>query len=325
MQTHTTNVRTSVFFFLFFLLNTKAYSQVTGSSSNSFVSISKNVQIKFRWLSDSISQHSAMLIPVKLPQCQKQFYMQFDLGAPYSMFYISKMKSIATKFPAAFKKSLTSDTLTNFKFRLGKHPVVARRLALRENGNAEINWNNEVEIIGTIGADFIDGKVLILDYPNNLLRVTDTVSPKMINSSLQDFVYARNSILLPAEIQRKKTMLFFDSGSSAYELLASKETCESLAIAGTSFVKHHVNSWGKQLTTYTVTTNEKIKIGGAILPILHATYVEGSSKSQLERMSKLGIGGMMGNKLFLHHVLLIDTRNKKFGVLTSKDLSVAND
>jgi hypothetical protein len=35
-------------------------------------------------------------------------------------------------------------------------------------------------------------------------------------------------------------------------------------------------------------------------------------------MLKLGIGGMTGNKLFLNYILIIDTRNKKFGLVAQK-------
>jgi hypothetical protein len=37
----------------------------------------------------------------------------------------------------------------------------------------------------------------------------------------------------------------------------------------------------------------------------------------VEQMKKIGIGGMTGNKLFLNHQLLLDTKNKKFGVFNS--------
>jgi hypothetical protein len=31
-------------------------------------------------------------------------------------------------------------------------------------------------------------------------------------------------------------------------------------------------------------------------------------------MLRMGIGGMTGNKLFLHYILVLDTKNKKFGL-----------
>jgi hypothetical protein len=35
-------------------------------------------------------------------------------------------------------------------------------------------------------------------------------------------------------------------------------------------------------------------------------------------MMQMGIGGMTGNKLFLNYTLVLDTKNKKFGLMASK-------
>jgi hypothetical protein len=43
--------------------------------------------------------------------------------------------------------------------------------------------------------------------------------------------------------------------------------------------------------------------------------MEGVSDSQVAQMMKMGIGGMTGNALFLDYILVIDTVNKKFGLV----------
>lgn len=58
-------------------------------------------------------------------------------------------------------------------------------------------------------------------------------------------------------------------------------------------------------------------IANTTLPLHSVTYIEGASSAQVERMLKAGIGGMTGNKLFLHYVLILDTKNQQFGVLSS--------
>jgi hypothetical protein len=42
------------------------------------------------------------------------------------------------------------------------------------------------------------------------------------------------------------------------------------------------------------------------------------STSKVEQMMQMGIGGMTGNKLFLNYKLVLDTRNKKFGLIHSR-------
>jgi hypothetical protein len=63
----------------------------------------KHFKVPFKWKGDSINgqweNYAAMLIPVKLDGCPKQFYMQFDLGVPYSLFYRNKLKAINNQYP----------------------------------------------------------------------------------------------------------------------------------------------------------------------------------------------------------------------------------
>jgi len=66
-------------------------------------------EVPFIWKGDSINgqweQHAAMLVPVKLEGCPKQFYMQFDLGAPYSVFYSNKLAAINSRHPLGMQLS----------------------------------------------------------------------------------------------------------------------------------------------------------------------------------------------------------------------------
>ncbi|MCH5715137.1 hypothetical protein [Niabella hibiscisoli] len=125
------------------------------------------------------------------------------------------------------------------------------------------------------------------------------------------------SVLLPAKINAKETLLFFDTGSSMFELLTNKETCLQLAESGAKPMQHQVKSWDRTLTANTYPSTACINIVGTKLSLQSVTYMEGASTSQVERMLKAGIGGMTGNKLFLHQVLILDTKNQQFGILSS--------
>jgi hypothetical protein len=280
--------------------------------------------ISFTWQGDSIHSkwepYAAMLIPVKLKNCHKLFYMQFDLGSPSSMFYKNKLKAIHLKYPKTALVIETDNKLNNYSFKANKMTIFAKEIAVKQFDSSTINWNdkNSIEIIGTIGADLIDGKVVIIDYPQKKLILSQDI-PAVLKSNLTltDFIYVRRSILLPATILGSKKMLYFDTGSSMYELLTDKKTCESLAIPNTSLLQSNVQSWGKILTANSLATNESVEISEQKIPIRYATYVEGVSNSQIQQMMKMGIGGMTGNKLFLNVKLILDTKNKKFGVISS--------
>lgn len=249
------------------------------------------IAVKFRWLADTVNHqtepYSAMLIPVKLKGCPKLFFMQFDLGAPHSLFYSSKLKAIIAKYPQ-------TDTAA---FSIAKGSSATP------------------EIIGTIGEDLIDGHILVIDYPRRNLSVTDTLTTRSLKSiPMSSFMLMNGSVLLPAKLNNKQAILFFDTGSSAFELLTSKAMTDQLKMAESPVTSYPVKSWGRTLTAHTVLTNDSLSMAGQMLPIKKATYIDGASDSQVQQMLKLGIGGMVGNKLFLSRVLLLDTRNKKFGI-----------
>ncbi len=294
-------------------------------SDNYLVLPAKTHTIKFYWQGDTINskweQHTSILLPVTLKNCPKQFFMQFDLGAPSSLFYKNKLVEIQAKYPKAIALNEKDDTLTNFSFKIYKMPLKARQIAVKQFDNSTINWaeKNSIEIIGTIGVDLIDGKIAIIDYPNQLLTISPEISEKIKSElPLTDFIYAQRRILLPAKVKGKPTVLYFDTGSSMYELLTDRKTAQSLAVAGGAIEQSKVKSWDKYLVVNTLVTNDSIEIGNNTIAIRKAAFIDGVNNSQVEQMMKMGIGGMTGNKLFLDYKMVLDTKNKKFGLIRSK-------
>jgi hypothetical protein len=289
--------------------------------ANQLILPSGPYSIPFTWLGDTVNgvwePHVALLIPVKLKKCPKLFYMQFDLGSPYSLFYGNKLAAIRTRYPKALRQHHSSGKLNNFSFSLGKMPVSAKEIVVKEFDQSGINWKNKarLEIIGTIGSDVIDAKVLVIDYPAEKLVIGGDIpaelQPKLM---LTDFLYARRSIILPATLQGKKTMLYFDTGSSMYPLLTDKTTAETLALPNTPLLHGKVRSWDTFRIANSLATSASIEIANVKVPLRFTTYIEGVSDSQVAQMMKMGIGGMTGNKLLLDYILVIDTANKKFGL-----------
>ena len=308
---------------LVFHYSTKAQS--APAVSNNELVLPANVKpINFYWLGDTINgkweQYTALLLPVRLKNCPKLFYMQFDLGAPSSLFYKNKLMAIQAKYPKAIQLKALEEKLTNFSFTIDKTLLLAKQIAMKQFDSSTVHWadNNSIEIIGTIGADLIDGKVAIIDYPNKQLIFSQTIPADLAAEiTLTDFMYVQRRILLPAKIKGKTTILYFDTGSSMYELLTDKKTAQSLAVDERVF-QSNVKSWDKYLTANTVATNDSIEINGCKIVLRNATFIEGVSNSQMEQMMKMGIGGMTGNKLFLTYKLILDTMNKKFALVGSR-------
>lgn len=277
--------------------------------------------IPFTWLGDTVNgvweSHTALLIPVKIKNCPKQFYMQFDLGSPYSLFYGNKLAAIRTRYPKALPPVDSSGNLNNFAFSLGEMSVFAKEIVVKQFDRSTINWKRKAspEIIGTIGSDLVDAKVFVIDYPGRRLVIGEEIPVELQSKlSLTDFIYARRTIILPAKLQGKKTMLYFDTGSSMYPLLTDKKTSEGLALPNAPLLKSKVRSWDTFRTANSLATSASIEIANVQVPVRYSTYMEGVSDTQVTQMMKMGIGGMTGNALFLDYILVIDTMKKKFGL-----------
>ncbi len=280
------------------------------------LSASKKYSIPFTWLADSVNgsiePHAAMLIPVKLPHCSQQFYMQFDMGAPNTVFYKNKLRVISEKYPSFDPLPDTAGSLQQITITVGKNKISINQAHLLEFGEKTIDWSaGKKEIIGTIGSDWLENRTVLINYPKQEMVLNYTVAAKLQNR-FTDFSYVQRNILLPAMIKGKKTMLYFDTGSSAFALLTSKETALSMAVAGAVASRYPVKSWGRTLYANSLVTADSVEMSQLKIPLHTVTYMEGASEEQVNRMLKLGIGGMTGNKLFLHSGLVLDTKNKKF-------------
>ena len=280
-----------------------------------------NHEINFTWGTDSINgqpdPYASLLIPVKLLNCPKKFYMQFDLGSPYSLFYADKLKAIAGKYRKSIQLADTSSKIFNTSFTAGNMKLTAKEIVVRQHGSLSIDWNDQsIEIIGTLGADLIENKVLVLDYPKRCLIIGDSIPQNLAaHLSLSSFMFAGRNTLLPAVIKGKKTFLYFDTGSSTFGLITDKPTFLSLANKDAILSSYPVKSWDRVMTANTAATSEHIEMASQQIPLQNVTWFEGASEAQVDRMMKMGMGGMIGNRIFLNSILVLDTKQLKFGIM----------
>lgn len=282
--------------------------------------------VPLHWKGDSLHNswepYSALLIPVKLPGITRTFYMQFDTGSPYTLFYRTELEAIQRKYPVLQGTNPLPDTVINMNLSIGSFTIQVKAAPVRnlqtpspDLSNKSSKHNNNPIIIGTLGADLIDNKVVIIDYRRQQLMISDTLLPaEQTAISLAPFIYTMRRILFPAVLKGNKTMLYFDTGSSAFELLTDKATCFQLGTDTLHPVQYTVQSWNTTLTANTLATDDSITLAGVPIPLRHITWMEGVHKTQVAQMMKMGIGGMTGNKLFINARLLLDTRNKLFGI-----------
>lgn len=281
--------------------------------------------IPFLWEATDLAgrrdPYGAILLPVTLPGETRTFALQFDLGAPTSLFYRGKLESIAqhcggclTLVPEPKGRA----SLRDYTFKLGDLPVTARRIGVRTVGDAGIDWDHPetIETIGTIGADLIDGRVAILDYPGGTLTLTRTVPERLaLPAQPPALAYKERRVLLSAILEGRETQILFDTGSSAFELLTDANSWARLARPGAANEVLPMKSWDRTLLAHRAPTDAKIELGGRSLLLGHVTYIEGTSFAQNLLMRWSGMGGMTGNRLFVDKVLVLDVPGGRYALL----------
>lgn len=273
-------------------------------------------KVPLTWQADNTNAYAALLIPVQLPGCDHNFFMQLDTGAPYSVFYKSKLMTIRERCEISIHEE--AGELQKFTFNIAGLGVEANTIKMTEHGSGKINWQDStINIIGTAGTDLLENKIVVIDYQKQLMLIADSMPAYFQNAPLAfgklDFEGRR--IMLPASINGNETTLMFDTGSSAFALLTSKSQWDELRIPKGNVQSFPVNSWSKTLTAHRANSMAKVELAEAAIPLGSVTYIEGMSSFQQLLMSFSGMGGMIGNKLLIDHTIILDLQSDKFAVL----------
>ncbi|MBX0291809.1 hypothetical protein K3G63_15260 [Hymenobacter sp. HSC-4F20] len=277
---------------------------------------------RFTWLADSTTKpttpHAALLLPVRLPGCPRTCYFQFDTGAPTSLMYGKALAALRGSYPGlAQALPAQADTLRNFQFGLGTGQVTARSIRVLDYGRAMLPADTtQPFIIGTLGTDVLEGRVLVLDYAQQRFTLEATVPDNLSRqAAFVPLQFTGRRVLLNATVQDEPRQLLFDSGSSAFSLLTSQDTWQTM-IQPSATVQHAaVNSMGRTLHAYTAPTPTAMQLGSVAVPFRTVTYIEGTSLKESLLMRFSGMGGMLGNEPFAQRTIILDTKGGRFGLV----------
>lgn len=268
--------------------------------------------LAIKWISNQDSEYAALLLPVKLDGISDTFYLQFDLGAHSTLFHEKALQSIIQKHP--FINDQIQSEKDPFRFQMGEVSV-SIAVVKRINYGKEINWTpSSTNIIGTLGSDILEHKVVVFDFKQHIIRFCNAFPKEITEESIQDFEFKKRKVMLNGKINEENTQFYYDSGSSAFELITDKKNWENLALEGAVEQTYQTNSWGKSLEVHNIASNSIIKFGEEEILLDEVTYIEGTSIVQNLLMYFSGMGGMIGNKLFIDKTLILDARNRKFAV-----------
>ena len=286
--------------------------------------------IPFKWTGDSASgryfDKYSINIPVKIDNIPGNFTMQFDLGAVTTVIYGNSIKPYLDHYPDLKKKIDTSKKFqiqgkenpmfTDMGLKMGSATYKNIDIGYFENYGSQIDqdsiFTNTEKHIGTIGPDLFQNKILIIDYPQNRIGVCQDLPEQYKKANFQPFKSDNGRIKIPLIINGQIQYLLFDTGSSIFTLTTSK--VDALKTADAKIEDSlTVWSWGKQITFYGVKTSKEIKFGNKALNGSLIYYDEQETFKPFYKAEN--IWGLTGNVFFLKNTVIIDYKNKLFGVL----------
>jgi hypothetical protein len=285
--------------------------------------------IPFNWVGDSVSgkyfDKLAITIPVTLDNLPHKFNMQLDLGATTTVIYGNSIKPYLDNYSELRNKIDTTlkfriQSQTNYKFKnltlkLGDVNFGERIIGhFKDFGDDipkdSINTKTEKHI-GTIAPDLFKDKILIIDYPKRRFCVAESLPKQFSKTQFRQYKIIDGRIKIPISINGKDEDVMFDTGSSIFALITTREKANE--ISSKPIVDSlKISSWGEYYMVYGQTISKTIKFGQKNLN--KAIVYFDDKKGNADFYKEEGIWGITGNSYFLNNVVIIDYKNQRFGV-----------
>ncbi len=285
------------------------------------LSVPGDLVVSFEWSPETYGNHTephnAMMIPVNVPGVPKQFFMQFDTGSPYSFVRSGAIQAFAERGVAFDLGEENDETVVKeFEIAIGGKSMVFNSGRVVTRG-VSIDWDDDeaVSCIGTIGADFLEGKICSIDFPANQIRLFDS-RPEYFDELGQftPFSFKGRRVMLPSEINGDQVELFFDSGCSAFGLLTSKYHFDRYASPGSAEIKYDANRHGDPVHIHHKTCDHEVRLAGVDLPLIRVSYAELYTFLQ-STIGRFVNAGVLGNKGLLESTIILDARSNEFMVV----------
>lgn len=283
--------------------------------------------IPFLWKPSIVDKdtikYGSMEVQGKIKGLDKKVGFQFDLGSTISVIYEVPFKQIvkdSIQFPFEVdwtKKGKFSGVeaynIKNFFIESGSYTFKNLTAGILKNyGDAD---DSVIPHVGTIGLDAVANKYVILDYKNQKIGITDSLSQNM-SKKIEFIKFEETKIkqtVIKIDINNKKYNVLFDTGSSNWNLVTGEDKFNKL-LGNSKIITDSINvaSWGKEEFFYESPVKSSVAIAGKKFENVHAYYFKENATSKY--LYDNDITAIIGNRLFLNKIIVIDYRNKRFGI-----------
>lgn len=273
--------------------------------------------VPIHWVKSKDSDIAAMYLPIQFSGIPDTFYLQFDTGAPSTLLYKKSMLAIRERYPDQMGTLDSTSVTTEQTFLLGQMEVHSLQFKLYDREEKPIDWESGRKVkIGTLGADIIDKKLTVMDFEKHRCFFGSELPDFGQALEFHELKFNLRKVLIPAEVAGKKRKLLHDSGTSGFEFITNKKNWKRLSKAGAEPQEaFKVRSWKKQLTAFNIASDRQIDFESMSIPLQQVTYIEGTSFLQRLGVQLTGMGGMIGNQIFLGKVLVLDCPKRKYALV----------
>lgn len=294
----------------------------------------QNSWIKFEWVGDSIGNKYfdkiAITIPFSIEGIPHKFKSQFDLGATSTMVYGNAIKPYLEEYPDLSNKLDTINkefwlqgenvgSFKNINFKLDTVLFKNQELVHFDGFGDKLTRDSvktkTTKHIGTIGPNLFQGKYLIIDFPKNRLLISDSLSASYKKkTTFVDLKLDKGRVKIPVTIDNVTGFFMFDTGSSMFPLSVTKEDIKLVSNSTVANDTLNISTWGEWYDVHGYEINSSISIGDMKIATKNHNVYD-SKKEFKQFFEQENIMGLMGNSFFLDKEIIIDYKNRKFGIV----------
>jgi len=274
-------------------------------------------QFPFEWEGDSLSgkYFDKVAISVKVNVDHHPFYFQLDLGANYSIIYGNCIKDI----PSLYQQRISLNDqfrdhqlfqLKDLKFKLGDYVAENFKLFGIADYGSFLDAHEKIQC-GSVGADLFQNKIMIIDFPDKTVYVTDSLNKQEVSAF--DFIPAsvkNHFLIIPVTINGKVYQLMYDTGSSIFTMVTTKEIAGEFADTARITDELNVTNLGDTLKVKGIKCAYTIAIGKEKSNNQMIWFTENDYFS----LNQKPYDGIIGNALFFNRKICLDFKNKRFGI-----------
>ena len=275
---------------------------------------------KIHWeaakIGDRTVEKAALLVPVQLDGKAARILVQLDLGADLTQFDAVPYEQLFGKGTAprdAPKKMPFTGTFGGA--RLTNHPFDVLP------GGGETSSGDEPVFLGTLGADFFQTRILLLDFVHQRVRILDEgarLPAALENAATFVSLTVRDGkLFVPLSINGKQEdSFFYDTGSSLFAITTTRAKWQEITGRTGNEPDNEVwqvPSWGREAVMVGARAKGEVRLGRASLEHPLA-FFESSGLGNLNSVS------LFGNALFFDRFLVIvDIPGKRLGLIEKPD------